>query len=383
MTTLKYISPLFEEIYTKRHITYQGSRLKTVFIINIIDLFLNRWLSFNKDNMKLNSRLLKWLYGSSYPKYIDYLIDRKFIYLWKNYSAGLKAKTYRLTDAAKAAGYLTANVDMPVKINDKMRTINTVYNEIEDAVKNKLILDLYRVDIDLKGAKAWLDENIERSDKAHTVNLATCNKIHSKDIYYSFDNYGRFHTNYTILKKEIRSRFLRFGNAAVREIDITNSQPFFLYVLMRESGFDKFDGFDDDVLSGKIYERLRDLSGKTRKEVKVNVYSVLFGRNMTANYWNELFCSLYPNVYAWVRDYKVKHKTYKAIAQNLQRIEAEFMFGTLIPRVMSYDPELPLITIHDSIIIPDYAYGEVRRIFDDALAGIVSLKKIPGAYDYA
>ena len=64
---------------------------------------------------------------------------------------------------------------------------------------------------------------------------------------------------------------------------------------LKSKGFNKFNEFDNDVMSGKIYERIKDITGKDRKEVKVNVYSVLFGRNMTKNYWNIVFiiCNFY------------------------------------------------------------------------------------------
>lgn len=372
MESSKYISPLFQDLYTRRYITHDGTKLKTVYLFNIIDMFINRWQFFNKDNMKLNTRTLKSLYGSTYPKYLDYLIQNDFIFLWKNYSVGLKAKSYRLTENAKRAGTMTVNIEMPDKLINKMRNINMSFNSVDDYMKKKLIRDLYEVDIDLDGARQWLDDNIDKNDKAHQVNMVASNKIKNKDIYYSFDNYGRFHTNFTVLKKEIRNRFLRFGEHGISELDITNSQPFFLYILMRDSGFTAFDGFDVDVLTGHIYERLTGVSGKTRKEVKVSVYSVLFGRNMTKDYWNVLFGQLYPNVYKWIKEYKKKNKSYKVIAQDLQKIESDFIFNNLIPNVLMKYRDLPIITIHDSIIIPDYAYDNVKVIFRDTKLDLIN-----------
>lgn len=372
MERSKYSSPLFQDLYTKRNIIYQEAKLKTVYLINIIDTFLHRWQFFNKDNMKLNTRTLKSLYGSTYPKYIDYLIENNFIMLWKNYSAGFKAKTFKLTEQAKTAGTILVNIDIPDKLLSKITAINMSFNKIDNWLKLKLIQDLYKVTINNTLVKNWLDNNIEKTDKAYQVNLIACNKISNKDIYYSFDNFGRFHTNYTVLKKEIRNSLLKIDGYDVKELDITNSQPFFLYILMRNEGFTKFDGFDKDVLNGKIYEKLKDISGKTRKEVKVNVYSVLFGRNMTKDYWNVLFDKLYPDVYKWIREYKKRNASYKIIAQELQRIESNFIFNSLIPNVLLYDKNLPILTIHDSIIIPEYAYDDVKIIFNNTTEELVN-----------
>lgn len=371
MQNLKYISPILKDIYTKKYVLYNGSRLKTVNLVNLIDMFLNRYIYFSKDNIKLNSRILKWLYGSSYIHYINFLIDHDFIFLYKNYSAGHKSKCYRLTDKVKRNGYLSVTIDIPQKLYDKTITLNLNNYAITDKLKNKLINDLYKINIDIDSARDWIDNNINKVDNAYTINLTTCNRIYNRDIYFSFDNYGRFHTNYTVLKKDIRNNFLSFGKHKIKEIDITNSQPFFLYLLMRQNGFTQFDGFDEDVMNGVIYDKIKKISGKNRKEVKTNIYSVLFGRNMTKNYWNQLFNNLYPNVYDWIVTYKKINKNYKVIAHELQRIESNFIFNKLIPHVLEKYPELPIITIHDSIVIPEYAYNDVKSIFITCLSELM------------
>lgn len=381
MTSLKYISPSLQDVYSRKYVTHHGTRLKTVYVIHMADMFLNRYVIFNKDTMKMNSRILKWMYGSSYPRYVDYLVDMGFIVLWKNYSVGLKSKAYKLTDSAKSC-VLSVSIEIPERLARKAAKMNTSIDVIDERVKVKLVSDLYRIDIDARGAREWIDENVDRTDKAYAVNMNSCAKIANRDIYYSFDKFGRFHTNYTSLKKEIRSKFLSIDGMPVSEIDITNSQPFFLYILMRENGFTKFDGFDVDVLSGQIYERIRDLSGLTRKEVKPKVYSVLFGRNSTNDSWNTMFKSMYPDVYAWIVDFKYKHKSYKVIAQELQRIESDFIFNNLIPKLMDV-MDVPIVTIHDSIIVPAASYDDVSRIFSstklDLIDNKLKLKILSGA----
>lgn len=339
-------------------------------------MFLNRYNSFSKDNLKLNSRVLKYVYGGTYPRYLEYLMDHNFIYLYKNYSAGLKAKTYRLTDEAKTHSNLSISVDVPIKLQDKLRTINENFSDNDTNLKDKLIGDLRLIDIDIKAAREWINQNIDKSDNAYLINLMTCNKINNKDIYYSFDRYGRFHTNYTVLKKEIRSQFLTFQGSPIAELDITNSQPFFLYLLMKESGFNNFQGFDLDVMNGVIYDKLKDAGNVTRKEAKVKVYSVLFGRNNNKNFWNQLFGNMYPAVYKWIKEYKEKYKSYKIIAQHLQHIESNFIFNQLIPNILNYKYDLPLITIHDSIIIPEEHYENVKYIFKKSLQELISKQSV-------
>lgn len=369
----KYISNLFESIYTKKIINYNGHRLKTTFLINIIDMFINRYLFFNKDNIKLNSRILKHLYGNNYSKYIDYLVENEFIYLYKNYSAGYRAKCYKLTDIAKQKTYLTANVSIPLRLKNKQDIMNAAnVNDIDNTIIDKLIKDLYNVDIDINKTNEWINSNIDIDSKSYFVNTTNCEKILNKKIYYSFDTYGRFHTNYTTIKKEIRSNFLFIDNQPLKEIDITNSQPFFLYLMMKQSGFNNFNGFDLDVLNGVIYEKLREKSNNvyTRKEIKVNVYSVLFGRNNNNRYWNTLFKEVYPEVFEWIKNYKKENKSYKIIAQKLQAIESNFMFKTLIPKIIIFNKDIRLITVHDSILLKEEYYEDVKNIFNSCLVEI-------------
>lgn len=371
MQNLKYISPIFEDIYTKKYVTHKGTRLKTSNIITLIDMFLNRYIYFNKDNIKLNSRVLKFLYGSTYSKYIEYLIDNQFIFLYKNYSSGLKSKCYKLTDKSKGKGYLSVNVNIPIKLQNKIRLVNDSNYNTNEFIKNKLINDLYQINIDLEQTKIWIDKNLDKNDKAYFINSTCCARIANKDIYYSFDNYGRFHTNFTVLKKDIRSNFLKFGKEKIKEIDITNSQPFFLYLLMRNSNFTNFNGFDLDVLSGVIYDKIKNITGINRKEVKTNVYSVLFGRNMSKDYWNDLFNKLYPDVYKWIVDYKKINKSYKIIAHELQRIESDFMFNNLIPRIVAHNKDIRVITIHDSVMVQEKYYNDVKIIFNECLKSLI------------
>lgn len=367
---IKYISVLLSEIYNRKTITYNGFRLKSIYLIDLIDLFLSRHTLYNSDKISINSLVLKKLYGGYYNKYVEYLIDKKIIYLYKDYSVGLRSKTYKLTDKIKQSNIITINVKLPKKLKEKTEYINLHKNDIDTTIKEKIVNDLYKIDIDLEKSEQWINENIEKDSKSYLSNLSVCKKIKQKDIYYSFDSYGRFHTNYTVLKKHIRENYLSYKGYKLKEIDITNSQPFFLYLLMKKEGFVEFQGFDKDVLSGVIYDKIAKRLDIERKEVKVNIYSVLFGRNMTQNFWNDLFDNLYPNVYKWIREYKKKHKNYKIIAQLLQKTESDFIFKSVIPQVMMYNKDLPLITIHDSIMVPELHYEPINEIFNNLIINI-------------
>lgn len=371
---LKYTSNIFDDIYTKKYIIYKNVKLKSVFLINIIDMFLNKYVVFKIDNMRLNSLILKHIYGSRYNYYIEYLIDNNFIYLYKNYSVGLRSKTFKLTDYSKKHTYSTVTINIPEILNNKIINFNEQIYSIDKNIKNTLIQNLYSVDIDYEKTKEWIDKNIIKNDLSYTSNMNAINKIHKKDIHYVFDKYGRFHTNYTNLKKEIRCNFLTINNNKLKELDIKNSQPFFLYLFMKKNGFTDFNNFDKDVLNGKLYDKFYDICEDkdiTRKQIKINIYSILFGRTFNKNKWSIMFKKLYPEVYNWISNYKKENRNYKIIAQELQKLESKFMFNNLIPSVMFSNPNIKFITIHDSIMVEDIYCDEVKIIFINELKKLI------------
>lgn len=347
------VSLMFDSIYTQKIINLDGTRVKTENICHIVDLFANRYLSFNKDSIKLNSRILKKVYGSNYPKYIGYLIDHKFICLHKNYSVGRKSKTFKLTPEAKAAGFVHGNVNISEKLLKRAQVLNDRYEHTDIAIKLKLVTDLNKVRIDLDGAMKWIDSNLSKDEMSYHVNMNNVAKIARGDIYHAFDKYGRFHTNFTTLKREIRERFLTMDGCKIHELDIKNSQPFFLYILLKRNGFKDWDGFDLDVLDGVIYDRFVTRFGVDRKQAKVETYKILFGRNRTKTDMATFFKMMYPSVYEWMVSYKREVKSYKVLAGELQKIESHFVFNALIPELLRVKPDMTMITIHDSVIIPE------------------------------
>lgn len=368
---IKYTLSYFNELYTRKTINHNNTRLKTIYLIQLIDMFLIRYVIFNKDKITINATILKTIYGNNYKAHLQYLLDNNFIYLYKNYSTSRHGKIYKLTNEAKQSNIITTSVNVPKRLQQKLEKFATQTN-LDNHIKQKIIDDLYKIDIDYDTAKYWIDNNITET-KPYLVNSTNILKIKNKDIHYSFDSYGRFHTNFTNLKKHIRENYLTINKNKLKEIDITNSQPLFLYVLMKNEGFTKFNGFDHDVLTGIIYNEIqKEYKIDSRKEVKVNIYSVLFGRNLTKKKWDSIFNNKYPDVYKWIVQYKHKHKNYKIIAQTLQTIESDFIFKKFIPEIYAYNKNIPLITIHDSIMLPEIYYDNVYKIFQNSLHHIVN-----------
>lgn len=373
---IKYKSKMFTELYDREYLNYYGNRLKTIYLVSIIDMFLDRYINIQKDTVKISSRIFKTLYGSNYKRYIEYLIDNEFIFLYKNYSTGRHSNIYKMTDKAKETEFKRINVNIPENLNHKIKTIsNFSYSKIDKEIKDKVIENLYKIELEYNASKQWIDDNLQDTENefAKTRNDTAVLKIKEKNLYYNFDTYGRFHSNFTNLKKEIRSNYLYINGDNLVEIDIKNSQPFFLYVLMKQEGFTDWNGFDKDVLGGKIYETLinRFNLNISRKHMKKQVYKVLFGRNRLKNKWNKLFYTHYPEIYNWIKEYKKRNRSYKSLSHKLQNMESQFIFNNIIPKIVYNNPNIIFITIHDSVMVQSHYYDEVKKIFDNELNKLI------------
>lgn len=369
MYDIKYVPKFLADLKDKEIVHYKNERLKTTYLVNIIDMFLSKYVFLNSDKISINSQLMKKNYGNKYNLYLDYLLHKKIITIFKNYSTGRHSRIYKITDKTKnSITYIEKQI--PQKLKNKINDSKLKTNTVEDHIKIKLITDLLKVNIDKVNAIKWLDEQ-NLDDRSDIINRTSILKVNNKELFYTFDVYGRLHTNFTTLKKDIRNNFLTINGEKLKEIDITNSQPFFLYLLMKKEGFNKFTDFDKDVLNGTIYDKLSEYENISRNEAKLKVYSVLFGRNRDNTKSNMSFKFFYPKVYKWIKEFKLKHKDYKVVAQMLQKIESKFIFNNLINEIILYNKNIPIITIHDAVLIPERYYDNVKKIFVKELKKLI------------
>ena len=61
--------------------------------------------------------------------------------------------------------------------------------------------------------------------------------------------------------------------------------------------------------------------------------------------------------------YKKEYKDYKILAYDLQKAESNLIFNKVIKEVMTSHPDIKMITIHDSIVIPESYKDAVNAIF--------------------
>jgi len=307
---------------------------------------------------------------------MNYLVDRKVLILVKKHLKGKNARIYKLNDSLiKGEVFRYKNSDS-ILLKKYKKAVCSVenntfeFNLIEPEIKSKLVEDLFNVEIDYVKSIFFLDSSKQEHD-IYQKNKYSVESIKDKHIFYHFDNYGRLHTNFTILKSFIRKNCLLIDGEETCEIDIKNSQPLFLNTILEyhaeliDPTEKKFYNFL--TIEGKFYQFLQEkFQIKDKNVVKEITYKVLFGKNYQ-NKLDKIYSQLFPSIYAFIKKFKKDKGDYRSLSYELQKSESDFLFNKVIKRIMINNPEVKILTCHDSIICKKSDRDIVHSIFSDLL----------------
>lgn len=382
---LQFVSKDFQYLTQQTKIQYKDINLKCSYLISIIhELLVKHYFNNNFEiSFNLSSVILRKKYGEHYNYYIQYLCDNGFMSLISDYYAGKKTKTYKLDSNYLYDVIRWKNFDnfLLKKSKNRYETSITEMSKslIHPDVRQRLVDSLTKIQIDYIGSIDYLD-NLKKSnlidDSKYQKNIISVENINMKNIYFNFDDYGRFHTNFTILKKEIRNKYLTINNEILTEVDIKNSQPLFFAVLLKDE-LSKINvdtqNYFDLVKNGLLYDDIVQNSIlSTRDEAKELIYKVLFGNNVRSNRKeNKIFKNLYPSVYEYILEFKDLQENYKILSHELQRLESDFVFNKVIKEIYETYPDIILFTVHDSIIFPISYKDKIETIYNKHFQNLI------------
>jgi hypothetical protein len=202
---------------------------------------------------------------------------------------------------------------------------------------------------------------------------------------FSVCDQGRVHTNVTNLPRQFR-RFVRLGGCELVSCDVATSQPLILGLIVPGIGAaHKQEGrggqeertgevggtkpirahcsglslseFRADCLRGVVYDRIAQATGYTRDEVKPMFLAVIYGHpDDMATKVGLAIRSLYPGVYNAAQSLTQVHGV-GWLPRAMQRAESGVMIGRVAGRLIHEFPAVPLLTLHDSLLVP-VAYAE-------------------------
>lgn len=319
----------------------------------------------------LSSKVLRKRYGNSYTKYIQYFIDNAYIRLILNEIEGKRCRRYKLVDwKIKRVGLVhQVNVNRNLIKKQNKQTLNADYSNssYSKSLLGTITKNLDAVTIKKNSAINYLNNQFSNPmHRKYLKNYKSILDIDDRNIYMTCDEYGRIHTNFTTLKKEIRNQFLLIDNDPIQEVDIKNSQPlFFLYLLSKNLNKSINQGellqFQEDVLDGKIYIKLASFYGVDREYMKKIFFRFLYGKSGTRC---KAFTKYYPSITDFINKFKDDNE-YKKLAQELQRLEGKFIFKEVCQELTNR--KIKYFTVHDSINVKMDDYPILVSVFNNKL----------------
>lgn len=150
-----------------------------------------------------------------------------------------------------------------------------------------------------------------------------------------------------------------------------------LALLKKEPSFEEeFNLFKGSVEEGRLYEMLGECiyqkTGKRitkRQQLKDLMFSVFFSDNDASEGFIKRACDIFsqtfPHIYSVFRQLKARSNSDLAIL--LQGIEAELFLNRIARRISRERPDLPIFTLHDSIVTIDGHQAYVQEVMRDEL----------------
>lgn len=377
--SLQFLPISLEPISKNKKFLYKGRLLKTSYLIDISHNLILKYYFKKENKFNLMSTILKEKYGHLYNYYIDFLIENETLILMANYMAGKNARIYKINDdvlKGEIKRFINTDRILLKKYKNKVSQIEEVDIEnsiIEQDIKKKLVNDLFHTQIQFDKSIFYLDNLKDEDTDIYNRNRYSVECINDKHIFYHFDNYGRMHTNFTILKSFIRKNCLLIEGEETCELDISNSQPLFLTKIIESTNTkwvkkDEFELFKYLTTNGIYYQYvMENLKISDRVLVKEMTYKVLFGRNISNCKSDKLFVKLFPSIHNFIKLYKKEKGDYRILAYELQKAESNLIFNGIVKEIMHTNPEIKVVTVHDSIIVSKKNREIVNAIFKNKL----------------
>lgn len=204
----------------------------------------------------------------------------------------------------------------------------------------------------------------------------TAHAVDCRRWYFTHDpKSGRVFNNLTSLPKVMR-RYVLLDGQPCAEIDIRNSQPLFMAGLYQEQS-EEARCYAEIVTKGQFYEAIHQASGLPfhsldRDRLKTSIYSqVLFGRCYPSSALWGGFQRLFPTLSQIIAE--SKSQDYRQLPIDLQRLEASAMIGKVVPRLTAELPNIPFLTVHDSLLLPVQFANRAEEILNRVISETTGL----------
>jgi hypothetical protein len=332
--------------------------------------------------------------GDNYQIAKNYLIDHKIIECDNHYSKiDGKALGYRFTKD-NISKLIPVEIKKPTLINRIVENRNkrnnfvnkkyTLYKEhflntfaIDHTAATIYINDLFDKEIEklnsnilAQDAFRYLKE-YEKLTNQYNHLYISINAINDGQLYFSSNKTNnRIDNNLTSLKSELK-RFI-ISNHPLHQIDIVNSQPFLLSIILNEDKNASLDAaelgkYTDWVTQGLFYENFKEEYQKIyntdieREEIKPIMFCIFYSKNTSYKKEKAIFENIFPTIHQWIVEQKTKN--HNTLAIKMQKFESAICIDQI-----SLQLDLTGIkyyTIHDAWLVNKNDLKNTIRIVEN------------------
>lgn len=261
---------------------------------------------------------------------------------------------------------------------------NKLKNKVLELIKNTKGVALYLDQ--LKNIKFINTPILDLSGDDETVfynmrNYLMIERIQNNEHYANFDNYGRLHTNLTVLKTEYRNQLTFINNPIVNlngkniqlsenqivdSVDIVCSQLFMLLITLINKNQNLKGSYEVNKLHNLLMGNKQDKTDfysyilkltnlqMNRKDFKTEFFSrYLYAKNFEhyvndSNIINTIMRTEFPILHEEIL--QLKKNDYKSLPRLMQKVESDYIFKDVIPNLQMRN--IPFFTVHDSVHFP-------------------------------
>lgn len=375
-------------------------------LYTIIDLIYRKEIYFKNDLQRvygyteISKQQFKELLPTSdnLNEDINFLVDNGFIRRNDYYTIGLQPKGYKISSEymgkslpvkitndninKRIANQITKNKRLKVKRLEFVKSEYFKNFKIDVQGANKAILEKAHSEIKelcnklkypLSHQQIQAIIDCEKSCEGYRVELLLRAGNELKNILHRFmvssirinaisDGFlffkrnktnGRLDSNLTSLPSYLRPYIQ--SNESLFNIDIKNSQPFFLYTLLKsQKGInpEELELYKQMVLSGQLYDALvLDFNKKHQKiwvrdQMKNMVFKIFYSKTPSYLKYKNFFAMWFPSIMEFINNTNSKNNN--VLAVKMQTLESHAVLDIIMPELEKLD--IKPFTIHDSFL---------------------------------
>jgi hypothetical protein len=330
--------------------------------------------------------------GNSCEKAKNYLKDYGIIECDELSSAiNGKSKGYKFNDALLSK-LVIVKLSKETLVKNIFRNKNERNNFVNDTLKPARDHFLNTFDIDYEAAAKYIEQQyakaIRNTDSSNTTGIIkalnrynshfmSINAIKDRDLFFKKNKTnGRVDTNLTNLKSELK-QFIT--TKELTQIDITNSQPYLLSLMLKDAHNDELDieelaKYSELTSTGQFYEYMmykfyrQEVNTMTqnefkvkRKKIKEMMFCIYYSKNESFRQEKRIFLEEFPSIMRWIEVQKIDEHNQLAI--KMQKAESKICVDIITAELNAAG--IKYFTIHDAWLVGDNDVERTTNIIKD------------------